>query len=143
MVLISGTNINMYDQTVDMFNSAESSIAPQSNSLVGQTAPIDTGEVQQVTLWMDYTIKSHVITGPFKTLYESIRVNEFRPKQGVNYHPKLYVGKGWIIAKEHTEWIKDLLERHCIPYDIKPFDTMIRQNAKRKKVVPVPLSCVN
>jgi len=69
-----------------------------------------------VTLHLNYTIKSHVMTGDFKERYADFRETFLNPTPWIRYG-KYRVGKGWVISQKRLGELKEALDEHGVLYN--------------------------
>lgn len=62
-----------------------------------------------VRLYLNYSPSSSVLIGPFKDEFKEFREKYLTPNSNMRYHPKLSVGKGWLIPNNFVNMIVDAL----------------------------------
>lgn len=85
--------------------------------------------MSKVQLYLNYSPSSAVLVGPFKDEFKNFREKYLTPDPKMRYHPKLTVGKGWLIPWDCLDEMMTALEKDSIEYQIT--DTPKEKRAAR------------
>lgn len=85
--------------------------------------------MSKVQLYLNYSPSSVVLVGPFKDEFKDFREKYLTPDPMMRYHPKLTVGKGWLIPWDCLDEMMSALEKASIEYQIT--DTPKEKRAAR------------
>lgn len=81
----------------------------------GRRKKEELAEPEEVTIHLNYTPKSHVLTGGFRQRYKDFKLEVLRGKSGFR-GGKYRVGPGWVFAQARLHELKDALDGAEIPY---------------------------
>jgi len=87
---------------------------PEEKRGAGRT-PNETSDKQEVVIHLDYTPKSHVLTGPFWKSYPEFKAEVLQGKSGFR-GGRFRVGSGWVFSQTRLEDLEDALKTAGIPY---------------------------